>query len=641
MRRILLATAVVLAACPAFAAETSRPTQTVIVNAAFNAAPIARIGTDLTVINRTTLEQTQAVTVVDALRDVRGVSYSRNGGVGATTSVRIRGAEGDQTALLIDGVRLSDPSTPGGSPSFSNLMIGNIERIDVLKGPQSTLYGSQALGGVVNVVTRKGAGPVRFQMQGELGSLDTRLSRGGVSGGDERWSGALSAGYFETGGFSAFDKRRGGKEDDGYRNVGVNGRVTLALTDHIEADLRTWYADARVDFDGFPPPNFSFADTLEYGESQELIAYAGLNISQLDGRLTHRLGATSSSTERENFNPVSRPTTTFRSTGETDRLEYQGAFAVTRDFQLIAGAEREEARYRTESPSSFNPNPVPQRAKADLSSFYVQALAVPMEGLSASFGVRADDQSQFGNATTARASVAWTPNGGATTWRANYGDGFKAPTLFQLFSDFGNPGLKPEEASSWDLGVEQAFFGGAVKAGIVTYQRQTKNQVDFASCFGSTAPLCASRPLGFYDNIQRTRANGTDATVDFVIGPRFELGLGYSQLNARNRVRGSANFNKRLARRAENTASLNVRYDWGHGLTTSATVSQVGDSFDNASNSVRLKGYTLVNLRAEFKLNEHYALYGRVDNAGDEAYSTTGGYGSAPREVSVGVRASF
>jgi len=637
----MLASAALTVACPALAAETSRPTQTVIVNAAFVPAPIARIGTDLSVIEQAKIKETQAVSVVDILRDVRGISFSRNGGIGATTAVRIRGAEGDQTALLIDGVRLSDPSTPGGSPSFSNLMIGNIERIDVLKGPQSTLYGSQALGGVVNVVTRKGAGPLSIEAQAELGSLDTRLARLSASRGGERWSGALSAGFFETGGFSAFDKRRGGKEDDGYRNVGLNGRLTLALTEQIEADLRAWYIDARVDFDGFPAPSFSFADTLEYGDSQEFITYAGFNISQLNGRLTHRVGATSSSTERENYNPASRPTTTFRAKGETGRLEYQGALAVTQDFQLIAGAEREEARYRTASPSSFNPNPAPQSAKADITSLYIQALAVPFDGFSASFGIRLDDQSQFGTATTSRASVAWSPNAGQTTWRVNYGDGFKAPTLFQLFSDFGNLGLQPEEASSWDIGVEQLFFEGKLRAGVVTYQRQTTNQVDFASCFGSTAPLCASRPFGFYDNIQKASAKGTDATVEFAVTPRFELGLGYSHLNARNRVRGSANFNKRLPRRAETTASLNARYDWGNGLTTSAAVSYVGDSFDNASNSLRLRGYTLVNLRAEFTLSEHYSLYGRVDNASDEAYSTTGGYGSTPREVSVGVRARF
>lgn len=616
----------------------------VIVTANRSAQAAERVGQSVTVLTAEDIRAAQPVSVSDLLVRTPGVSQSRNGDIGASTSLRIRGAETDQTVVVIDGVKLNDPSGPGGGFNSGNLLINDIGRIEVLRGAQSTLWGSQAIGGVVNIVTARPTRPLQADMSAEAGSRGTTYFRGGVGGEADRVTWRLAASRFETDGFSAF---AGGAEKDGYANYGLSGRADIRLADDLSLDLRAVYSDGTGDIDGFPAPTFAFADTRETSRTQELVSYIGLNLALLDGRLSNRLAFAYTRTDRLNENPdQALTTTTFDAEGENRRWEYQGVLALRDGWTATFGVEREHSEFRTVSPSSFNPTPTPATAEVSIDGAFAQVQAEVIDGLTLTAGARRDDHETYGGKALGQAAVAWSLNGGGTIVRASFGQGFKAPSLFQLYSAFGNLGLEPEEADGWDAGVEQALFNGALILSATYFSRETTNQIDFVSCSGTetpaAVPLCFQNGVprfGYYDNIALTEADGAELAASLALGG-VSVDANYTRTRTENLTPG-ANLGRRLARRPEEQANLVVGYLWPMGLTTSVAVQHSGDSFDNASNSVRLDGYTLVDLRASYPVSETLELFGRVENLGDEVYETVRGYGVPGRGAFLGVRARF
>jgi vitamin B12 transporter len=653
-KTLLLSTAciAILAATGAHADAVSAPTPAVgggeaanlltetVVVATRSAQPIDRIGQSVTVLDAKTIQASQAVVVSDLLTRTPGVNVTRNGGPGQVTSLRIRGAETDQTVVVVDGVKLNDPSQPGGGYNFADLMTGDIARIEVLRGAQSTLWGSQAIGGVVNIVTAQPTGPLKATVDAEGGSMDTAYLRVGVGEAGEQGSWRLAASHYSTSGVSAY---RFGKEADGYRNTGLSGRGNLKLATGVSLDLRMVYSRARNAFDGFPPPAFVFADDGEYTVTKTLVGYGGLNAALFGGRLQNRLAFGYSRIDRDNFDPAQAVTTaTFDARGENRRYEYQGVADIAPGWTGTFGAEREEAKMRTASPSSFTPNPAPALARAAIDSLYAQVQGQAAPGLTLTGGLRHDDHDTFGGKTLGQAAAAWSLNGGATVLRASFGQGFKAPTLYQLFGPFGNLALRPEQADSWDAGVEQKLAG--MRLGATWFGRKTTNQIDFASCpFAGAAPaLCAVngvKRFGYYDNIARTKAHGIELAGAATLGP-VSLQANYSWTDARNDVAGNANFGRFLARRPRRQANVSADWTWAK-LTTGVAVRYVGESFDDAANTVRLKGYALVDLRASYPVARSLELYGRVENLTDQAYETTHGYGTTGRAAYLGLRARY
>lgn len=627
-------------AIPPAHAETApdKSVETVVVTATRTPTPISRVGASVTVIDGPAITRAQSIPVIDLLRDVPGIGFARTGGVGSLTTVRVRGAESDQTVLLIDGVKLNDPSTPGGGFNFANLVVGNLNRIEVLRGPQSVLYGSQAIGGVVQIITQSGDVPFAASATLEGGDLKSRRIMGSVRGQVGDLSYQLAAGQFDTDGVSS---AASGTERDGYRNQLAQTRLTYALTDRVEMEGRVYWSKSKVGIDGFPAPAFVLADTAEQTETDELIVYAGTNLSMLDGRSRTRIGLSETRTDRTNLNPSLRVPTTFDGSGTNRRIELQSSLDVTPQFQLVGGAEMERGRLRTASPSVTNPNPVPLRASNDLSALYLQGQASPTSWLTATLGVRWSDHDSFGEAWNTRATLAAALNGGDTIVRLAVADGFKAPTPFQLFSNFGNSRLQPEEARSAEIGLEQAWFDRRLVGSITYFKRDTTNQIDFVSCFGNAAAICVGRPSGTYDNIAKTQADGTEVTLEARPNRHLNLSAGFATLDARNKVAATAAFNKQLPRRAKQTGFATLGYVFDFGLDVSATYSRVGDSFNNATNTVVIGGYDLITVRASQKINAHWTLFGRVENARDEIYQTVTGYGSPRRQTWVGLRATF
>lgn len=646
-----LAAASLLAAAPAFAVETvdqqaaapdvagragATAVEDVVVTANRSAQPIERVGASVTVLTQAAIEAHQTPVVVELLAQTPGVSFTRNGGPGTATTMRIRGAEGHHTVVLIDGVKMNDPSSTQGGSNFGNLLIGDTARIEVLRGAQSTLWGSQAIGGVVNIVTAEPTEALQGSLDAEAGARGTTYFRGGVGGAGERVSWRLAASRYDTDGYSSF---AAGKEDDGYSNTGLSGRLNVKVTDAVSLDLRSVWSSGRHEFDAWN------GDSRDYGRTEELAAYAGLNFDLLDGRFRNRIGYAYTDTDRRNFNPDRKvQTLTFDAAGQNRRWEYQGAFAVTEALNATFGLEHEKSEMKTRVPSDSKPNPVFDRGEAELNSAYGQLQWTVLDGLTLTGGLRYDDHAQYGDNLLGQVAAAWALNEGDTVVRASWGQGFRAPGLYELYSEYGNLTLQPEESESWEVGVEQRLFQDAVVS-LTYFNRQNDNEIGYFDCWTYTSPLCAVNGVsrgGFYGNIVRTEAQGIEAAGRWAVGDRLTVSANYTWTDAEAVKAADPKHNgKRLTRRPEHMGNLHVDYAWAFGLKTGVGVRYVGETFNDAANTVKVDAYTLVDLRASYPINDTLEVYGRIENAFDEDYQTVLNYGAPGRGVFGGVRVRF
>nr|WP_294812286.1 TonB-dependent receptor [uncultured Sphingomonas sp.] len=567
-------------------------------------------GRSITVLDRDLIEARQTVSLSDLLATTPGVSSTRNGGPGGVTAVRIRGAEDAQTLVLIDGVRANDPSAPAGAFDFGNLLTGTVQRVEILRGPNSVIWGSQALGGVVNIVTQKPVDGIEARANAEYGYADQISANAAIAAGNDTVQGALTGGYFRTDGIS---QAAAGTEADGYRQYNASGRLRVEFAPGFGADLRGYYANSRLELDGFPAPTFSFADTDEYSTAKELYGYAGLFANF--GGLENRVAFTIADVNRDGYDPAPGAFTPhYLYRGRSERYEYRGDAKLVEQVRVTFGAERENLRFYDGSDTY----------RADITSFYGQAIVTPVEAVTLTAGIRNDDHSRFGGRTTWGASAAVKPFEN-TLLRASYGEGFKAPTLYQLFAPFyGTDDLQPETAKSWEAGIEQSALNGAAKLAVTYFHRDTRNQIDFDLVSFT------------YANIARTRAEGVEVELALKPVAALTVTANYTYTDAENRSAGYEG--NQLARRPQDTASLSADYRLPFGLSLGGTVTIVGDSFNDQGNSTRLDGFALGSIRAEMPIGDRFAVYGRVENLTDEKYEVVSGYGTYGRAAYAGVR---
>ncbi len=614
----------------------------IIVTATRAPLTLDEVPSSIAVLDKAAIDRAQDIGVTELLLRTPGISISRNGGYGTATSLRIRGAESDHSVVVIDGVKLNDPSSTGGGFNFTNLLAGDIDRIEVLRGPQSILWGSQAIGGVVNIVTASPEKALEGSFDLEAGSRETVSARAAIGGRTGPLAWRIGGQRFTTDGVSSHAKAFGGIERDGYRNQSVSGRAELALADNVSVDLRGYYSSGRVEFDGFN------VDSNDVGKNKEFVGYAGVNFDLVDGRFRNRIAFAYTDTNRDNFNPDRARPQSFEADGKNKRWEYQGSFDLSDRITAIFGVENERSDFRSRSPSASLATPLPAfaRGKAELTSAYGQLSVEPLDGLTLNGGVRYDDHNSFGGQTLFAAGGVWRLSTG-TVLRASYGEGFKAPSLYQQFSEYGNVGLDPEEAHGWEAGIEQHLLDRKLIVGATWFERTTTNQIIYNSCSGtSTNPMCfvpgnpTTRRFGYYSNVARSAAHGVEATAALTLGG-LTLDGNYSWVVAEDRSAGTANFGKWLPRRPRQTANASASYGFDFGLELGAAVRWSGKSYDNASNAQRLGGYTLVDLRAEFALSDAVKLFARAENIFDAQYMTAFRYGSLGRSIYAGIRGRF
>lgn len=594
----------------------------IVVTATRAPLPVGRTGRSLSVIDAVAIATSQLTGVTELLAQLPGVQFRRNGGSGAATSLYIRGADNAQSVVLYDGVRLDDPSTPGGGANLADVSTAAIDRIEVLRGAQSVLYGSQAIGGVVNITTLVPDAPFEARLQAEAGARESYLLRGGVGGRSAGFAWRADAGYAVTDGISASAL---GSEADGYENVSANARIDYQISPAVALDLRGYHAAGNVETDAFDGDSASRALTDSW------LGYAGLRVRLFD-RLDNRFAYSRTDIAREDRDESdpAAPVQTFDSSGTTDRFEYQGTLALGARAIAVFGADYAGNALRT---SSFGA--VPAMASDDTLGLYTLLVTEPAVGLTLTSGLRREHHSAFGGKSVGSAAIAYSPDGGGSVLRASYAEGFKAPSLFQLYADiYGNRDLTPEVAQSWEAGIDHSP-ARALTLSATYFRRTTENLVAFVPC--SADPSRNPCLFGFYANEGRVKAEGLELSAEARLG-RIVLAANYTRLDARYATPGSAERGNRLARRAGHTANLLASYRNGSGLSLSATLTLVGDSYNDAANTQLLAGYATADIRAAYPLGDRVEIYGRVENLFDAQYQTILDYNAQPRSAYAGLR---
>jgi vitamin B12 transporter len=648
---LLFCSAILLAAGPALAAQSGDSPEIVVVTATRTPQPADRTGESISVVSGETLQTFQITPVSDALALTPGLTVNRNGPMGQPTTISLRGAESGQTVMLIDGVRINDPSSTDEEPILGDVLVNDIARIEILRGPQSTLYGSDAIGGVVNIITARGGDtPFALDASAEGGSYDTYHLNAAANGTLDSVEYGVGANFLHTNGISAADKRNGNPETDGYTNLGLTANTRIHLDGDTSLDLRGYYTDARTDFDdnsGFVPP-FLVSDSLAYNTNRLAAGYAGLNFDLFGDVLKNRLAVTATRASRDFFD--SAFDFIHKNSGDKGdglRFEYQGVADFTPDDQLTFGAESQRLSFTGDSFSSFFGNSH-DKGHSTVDSLYAQ-YQKDIGSVTLTGGVRYDRNSQFGSRTSVKLAGAWKVTD-TTVLHANYGDGFKAPTLFEQFSEFKNPDgpLSPETARGWEAGVEQSAWDGRVHGGLTWFERNTRNLIDFQSCFVAVLPPeCAGPTLaagGFYFNVGRTRARGLEAELDARLIDTLSLQASYTNLTATDTTVGDPLDGRALTRRPHIQESLMLTWTPDSNWSLSADVLHVGSRVDQYDTSAAPPttfidpAYTVANLFGSYRLTDQFSLYGRVENLFDQHYEPTLGYGAPGRSFFVGVR---
>lgn len=577
-------------------------------------------GQPLTIIDRGEIEQVQGGDILRVLERAPGVTASRNGGPGSFTGVRLRGAEAEQLLVLIDGVRVADPAAPGGGYDFGTLLPGAIDKIELLRGSNGTIWGSQAIGGVLAAWTGFDPG---FRASAEYGARDTLYTTASMAAKRGELELAADGAWYRSEGFSA---AAAGSEPDGYRQWQAGGRGRLALTPGLRLRGGVRYVDGQLEIDGFPAPAYTLADTGDYQATRQLSAYGGLDYELGGLQLTG--GWSAADTERDSFDAEAGLAPTYTTDGHSDRVDMRGAWRLG-GATLWFGGESEWSRFS----STFDDE---QRART--AGAYTQIGATVLDRLSLNAGARIADHSRFGSALTIGADASWSIGGG---WRlrASFGEGFKAPTLFQLFSDYGNAALEPERSTSSDLGVELNDRNSPHHLAATVFRRDSEDLIDFVSCFGSTVGICADRPFGSYDNLGRVRAQGIELEGRREFGGTFSARFAYSFVDTENRTPGSPNRGNVLARRPRHALSLGGEWLLNEeGAAVGADLRWVSASYDDAANLVRMPSHAVFDLTARWPVSERIELFGRIENLWDEDYQTAAGYASPGRGAFVGAK---
>ena len=637
MKYLFLLTSALALATPAMAQDPAiaegyfdplpiRDPNTITVLATGSKLPIDQAGQPISVIGSQEIASVQGPDITRVLERLPGVTLTRNGGIGSTTSLFVRGANSQQLLVLVDGIRVADVAAPSGGYDFGNLTSGGLGRVELLRGSNSVVWGSEAIGGVLSLTSRDLNGVEAAAEYGARDSFDGQLTAG-ISG--DNYGVTLNGGYLRTDGISAAAI---GTERDGFDQYRAGGRAHVDLAPGLTASLVGRYTKGKLGIDGFPAPTFAeFLDTPDYQRTREIGGRAGL--AWTSQALDLNAGYQISDTRRRYYGPsfVDFPSDT---QGQSRRAELNGAFRATDAVRLDFGGDHEWSRIDVSGAD---------RRRANLSSGHA-LLGIYTAAFTLAGGVRYDDHSRFGGAWTFGANGSVTV---ADNWRvrASYGEGFKVPTLYQLFSEFGNPDLAPEKSRSYDAGIEYGDRNGALHFALTGFRRDSRNLIDFAYCPSGNA-LCGDGRFGYYDNVGRARATGLELEMGARIGETLHAQAAYTYVKSTDRTRGSFNEGTDLARRPRH--ALTVSADWTPvrsgpltGLSLGGDIRLVGDSFNSAGEFGPLDSYALTTLRASVPVDEHVEVFGRIENVTNERYATVSDYGTAGRSGFVGVRAKI
>ncbi len=641
MRTISLVSCL-FAASAAFAAASAadRPPETIVVTASRIPVPLSAVGSSITVIEREQIEERESAFAIDLLRAVPGVAISQSGSIGSQTQLRMRGAEANQVLVLIDGIEANDPAG-NAEFAFENLGTWDIDRIEVVRGAQSGLWGSDALAGVINVITQRPDEKLSVSGFGEGGAFDTWSAGTRISGGLLGTRAGLSVSSIDSDGSNS---SRTGGEDDGYRNRTVNLAVDGSPADNFDLEFNGRYSDIHKEFDSSSWLTGLPADTLD--ETDMSLGYFGSKgtLRLLDDRWTQSLRAGWTRSDADNSNEDGDNGST-----DADRyaVYYQSTWHFTPASPDSAGNsltfaldhEREEFSQRGTAAPWGDPN---QEQSDHNTAVIAEGLFSPLERLSLSLSVRHDDNSSFENINTYRATTAWADEATGTRLHAAIGRGQKAPTFIERYGYFpgqftGNPDLDPERSTAWELGIDQALTGVQASVGVTYFHEDLKDEIS-----------SIWTPITTTINLPGTsRRRGVEVAALARLSPGLKVAATYTYTDATEPDPITGQDVLEL-RRPRHTGSLDADWSSRDGrLDLNASLSYTG-SHDDAyypptyiQEVVELDAYKLVSVAATYRLNDATRIYTRIDNLFGSSYEDVYGYNTPGIGAYAGLRFDF
>lgn len=566
------------------------------------------VGSSMSVITREAIEASGQTSVAEVLRSVAGVDVLRSGGPGQATSVFIRGANSNHTKVLIDGLPANDPGSPNRAFDFSFLTVDQIQRIEVLRGPQSTLYGSDAMGGVINIITIRGEGPPTAKASVMGGRYGTFRPAASVSGGDDDFYYSVGGSYYDTDGFSAASRPPGNVEDDYYRTGTIAGRFGTNVTSWLNLDLVTRYSDNDTATDGFDFVTGLPTDDNSSLEQDNTFIRGQATAALLNGLWTHTFGAGYTQYDRQSFGFFGGPFY-----GRSGHLDYQNEAILLEapGQRLIATsgvAFLEEVALTTTFPPPAFAALSARNRQGNLGGFALLSYDLN-DRLFLTGGGRWDDYSRAGNAFTYRFTSRYLLDR-QTALHGAIGTGFRAPALAELFGAGGNPNLRSERSKGWEAGLERSFFDNRTTLDVTYFRNDFNDLIQF--------PF----PLFTGQNVGLARTSGVEITSLWRLSQATTSFVNYTYTSTLNRDTGTA-----LLRRPRNKWSFGTSRNFccnRANLTWSADY--VGDRLDIGG--LIGDSYWLINLAGSYRASDRWRLFGRIDNLLDEEYEEVVGFRS-------------
>ncbi|MEI7612485.1 MAG: TonB-dependent receptor [Betaproteobacteria bacterium] len=603
-RNTLAASALaLLSTLPAMAAD--RETDAIVVTATRQATRSNELLSDVSVITREEIENAGQSTLEQLLARQPGIEYSVNGGAGTSSNIYIRGASSNQSIVLIDGLRVGSATT--GSFAFSRIPLAQIERVEILRGPGSSLYGADAIGGVIQIFTRRGDGQTRYNASTGFGTNNTTDTSAGISGGTEAVSYNLQAGYYQTDGINARSNPAVSSfnpDRDGYRNNNLSGNLTFRPAAGHEFGLNVLNSNGTNRYDS----GTATTRMKDYAVEQNVSSYSAYSRNRLAPSWTSTLRAGHSIDDLTNRTDGNATTAILT---EQDQLSWQNDVKLPVGKALIA---TEVLKQKVSGTTAFQVNE--------------RTIRSVLAGWSGSFGehrlqsnLRHDENSQFGGKTTGLAGYGYQLT---TDWRAHvsYGTGFRAPTFNELYSPLnvpsnyqGNPNLRPEFSRNREVGID--WERGSHHFSTIYYNNKVTDLIS-----GSGIPL---------QNVASATLAG--ATLSYIGNQgNWNGGASLDLQHARDDVTGN-----RLIRRADKQFKSHMDYTFS-SWTVGGEWQLSDQRFDDTANKNRLGGYGLVNLLAEYRLEKDWKLFARANNIFDKKYELARDYATLGATVFFGVR---
>lgn len=627
---ILAAVGASFIALPIYAASNDESLDQIIVTGSRTPVSINSVGSAVTVITRDDIERRQARYVSDLLRTVPGFSVSQSGVAGSHTQVRVRGAEANHVLVLIDGARANDPAT-GDEFRWEFLTTANIERIEIVRGPQSALWGSDAVAGVVHIISRSGGSNTRFGGYVEGGSLDTLNSSLNGNIGDENWNLSVSLERLETDGGNI---SRTGDENDGSDATTGSISASLQATDYLRFTLGARTVDSWSQYDnvdylvtGLPTDSDVALDT------RQNYVQVGSTIGGANARVRHHVVARYFDSENRNLTDGIEDVTAL-----SDRLTfaYQADIALGDDVLSLA-LEREETSFEQRGPVGFGD---PNQAQAmDVTSMVGDYQANIASGLTLLASARFDDNSVFEDAITGRLSLTWSFND-ATRIRGNVGTGRKNPTFIELFGYFpgqfaSNPNLEPEKSTAFDIGIERQV-SDAFNIQATIFRQDLENEIN-GFVFDPITFLSTA------ENMPGTsKRNGVELAGRWDVSEHLGLNASYTYID-------STSENIREVRRPRHSGNVDFDYGFNDGRGRLAFSAAYGgtrtDTFfppwPNPPEVVTLSNHWLLDLTLQYRVADGVKLLARSNNLLDTDYEQVYGYQTPGRTAYAGVQVDF